>query len=82
MTDVINISKIEESIDSLTTYVKEGGVDAVIAVLKAIKANPEDLTLLDQLSDSMTPLGVWKGAVLNYAPYVAILMSRDLFEDD
>ncbi len=82
MTDVINIFKIEESIDSLTTYVKEPGVESVIAVLEAIKETPEDVTLLKQLSDSMTPLGVWKGAVLNYAPYVAILMSRDLFEDD
>ena len=78
----INLEKIESSIEMISTYVEGVDTSQVIKVLEAIKQNPNDHSLIKRLSESLQPLGIAKGAVLNYAPYVSVLVSVDLFDDE
>jgi len=66
----------------ITTYVVGTDTSAVIKALEAIKKDPNDHSLIKALSATLQPLGIAQGAVLNYAPYVSVLVSEDLFDDD
>jgi len=77
----INLQKIDSSIEMIKTYVEGVDTSPVISALEAIKKDPNDHSLIKRLSDSLQPLGITKGAVLNYAPYVSVLVSVDLFDD-
>ena len=81
-TKSIDVEKIDTSIQMLKMYVNEPSIDPVLAILEALKKDPGSAMLLDELSDTLTGLGIVQGAVLNYAPYIAILISYDLFGND
>jgi len=78
----INLEKIDSSIEMISTYVDGVDVSPVISALEAIKLDPTNHSLIKRLSESLQPLGIAQGAVLNYAPYVSVLVSEDLFDDD
>ena len=75
-------AEIETSIQMLNKYVDDACIKPVILALEELKKDPDNGSLIDQLVDTLNTIGVMKGAVLTYAPYVAILISYDLFEDD
>ncbi len=77
----VDAAKIDVSIKMITTYVKDVDVSMVIGVLEMMKKNPDDVSLIDHLSDALQLLGVAQGAVLTYAPYLAVLVSDDSFKD-
>lgn len=81
ITQEIDIDKVDISIKLLNEYIKDVSVEPVISVLEAIKKEPNNETLLKQLKEALDNLGIFKGAVLTYAPYVSILVSNDLFEN-
>lgn len=81
---VIYLDKIEVSIKMIKLYVNDVDASEVIAVLESMLTAPEDVSLephLQQLSDSLEALGIYKGAVLSYAPYLNVLLSENLFEE-
>ena len=80
-TQNIDPVKIDDAIQMLNEYIKENSIQPLISSLEALKKDPDNKSLLAQVSDAFKNLGVMKGAVLTYAPYVWIMLSEDPFED-
>jgi hypothetical protein len=79
MTDKVDVAKIEQAIDMLTTNVKADGIQSFISILEAIKQEPENELLVGQLHDAFQNLGITQGAVLTYAPSIYDLIVDDPF---
>ena len=82
ITRKVDVEKIETSIQLLNEHVNDEIFKPVILVLEELKNDPDNASLVVKLVDTLDTIGVMKGEVLTYAPYVAILISYDLFEDD
>ena len=78
----VDVVEIDNSIQLLHRYIKETSIEPVISILEALKQDPDNGSLLTQLSDTLDSLGTVQGAVLTYAPYISILLSHDLFENE
>ena len=81
ITQNIDLVKIDDAIQMLNEYIKGNSIKPLISILEALKKDPDNKSLLVQVSDALKDLGVMKGAVLTYAPYVWIMLSEDPFED-
>lgn len=81
ITKNVDVARIEEAIHMLNTNVKEEGIKPFIAILEAIKQEPENESLLVQLFDAFQNLGIAQGAVLTYAPSIYDLIVDDPFND-
>ena len=81
ITNNIDVEKINYSIELLKQYVKDTSIDPLISVLEELKQEPNNESLLSQLSDTFKELGIIQGAVLTYAPYLSVLLSDNLFKD-
>ena len=66
----------------LKQYIKETSIEPVISVWEDLKQTPGEESLIVDLAKELDNLGVTKGAVLTYAPYIGLLMSYDLFGND
>ena len=82
ITSKVDAEKIETSIQLLNEHVNDEIIKPVILVLEELKNDSDNASLIVKLVDTLDTIGVMKGAILTYAPYVAILISYDLFEDD
>jgi len=78
----IDLSMIDEAIQMLETHLAPESIQPLISALKALKAEPQNESLLLQVVDAFNQLGPLQGAVLTYAPYMNALMSDDPFGDD
>ena len=81
MSDNVDVEKIEEAIQMLSTYVEEERIKSFISILEAIKQEPGNESLLVQLFDEFQKLGITQGAVLTYAPSIYDLIVDDPFGD-
>lgn len=77
----IDAKEIEDTIVLLKKYVKEESIDPLISALEAVKKDPNNESLLVELSETFMALGIVQGAVLTYAPYLSVILSNNLFED-
>ena len=77
----IDAAAIASSIEQLQERFGKDDVAPLVAVLEAMKRNPQDSALMDQLSEALDGLGIMQGAVLTYAPYLAIILSDFSFDD-
>lgn len=80
-TQNIDPAKIHDSIRMLNEYVKDNSTAHLISALEALEEDPGNELLLAQVSTALNDLGVMKGAVLTYAPYVWLMLSEDPFDD-
>ena len=71
--------RLNEAIQMLNTYINDNCIKPLISTLEALEKDPANQSLLAQVSDALNSLGVMKGAVVNYAPYVWIMLSEDPF---
>ena len=78
----VDAAKIDASIEALKKFVKDASIDPLISILEALKQDPNNESLLLQLSDTFKALGIIQGAVITYAPYISLLLSYDLFENN
>ena len=78
----VDVGKINASIEGLRAFVKDESIDPLITLLEALKEDPNNESLLLQLSDTFKALGIIQGAVITYAPYISLLLSYDLFENN
>ena len=78
----VEIGKINASIEGLKAFVQDESIDPLISILEELKQDPNNESLLLQLSDTFKALGIIQGAVITYAPYVGLLLSYDLFENN
>ena len=85
MTDTtrnVDAIKVDNFIELLKQFIKDASIDPLIAILEALKQDPNNESLLLQLSDTFKALGIIQGAVITYAPYISLLLSYDLFENN
>jgi len=78
---VINLARIGDCIEQLQENFGTDEVASLVAVLEAMKRNPRDHALMDRLSKAFNGLGIMQGAVLTYAPYLAVILSDDPFNN-
>ena len=78
----VDAGKIASSIEGLKEFVKDESIDPLISLLESLKGDPNNESLLIQLSDTFKDLGIIQGAVITYAPYISLLLAYDLFENN
>lgn len=78
----VDAAKIGASIEALKKFVEDASIDPLLSILEALKQDPNNETLLLQLSDTFKGLDIIQGAVITYAPYISLLLSYDLFENN
>jgi hypothetical protein len=76
----IDVAGIEASIEQLQEHFGKDEVAPLVAVLEAMKRNPQDSALMDQLSEAFNGLGIMQGAVLAYVPYLAVILAGATFD--
>ncbi|MGF1615416.1 MAG: hypothetical protein ACFCVA_16330 [Gammaproteobacteria bacterium] len=77
----VDPQSIENSIQMLKRHLGDEEITPLLAVLEALAKDPQNATLGEQLSDVFGGLGILQGAVLTYAPCIAIILSDNLFND-
>lgn len=77
----VDPKSIENSIRMLKRHLGEEQIKPLLVVLEALANDPGDETLVAQLSDVFGGLGILQGAVLTYAPCIAIILSDNPFGD-
>jgi len=77
----VDVARIEEAIEMLSTNVKAEGIDSFISILQEIKLAPDNKLLLRQLYDAFQNLGITQGAVLTFAPSIYDLIVVDPFNE-
>jgi hypothetical protein len=75
----IDLNSLESSIRMLKLYVTAEEVAPLIEVMEAILNDPQNPSLHERLSEVFTGLGIQQGAVLTYAPCVAVMLGDDPF---
>lgn len=71
----VRLDAVQESIDMLSQYVGGDDIEPVIAALKDLQKDPENMQCLSRLAQEFDALGPRQGAVLTYAPYIGILLT-------
>jgi len=77
----VDPKSIENSIQMLKRHLGEEKIKPLLVVLEALAEDPDDETLVAQLSDVFGGLGILQGAALSYAPCIAIILSDNPFND-
>ncbi|MFT5505042.1 MAG: hypothetical protein ACI8XC_002760 [Gammaproteobacteria bacterium] len=72
-----NVESLDIAIQMIDQYLDVEEVKPLIAVLKSLKAEPENELHFAQLVNEFDNLGPQQGAVLTYAPYVGLLLADD-----
>lgn len=78
----VNIEGLENAINMLQTYLDQTEIQEIQALLNALtslRQAPQDHARLVNVAKAFNALGSHQGAVLTYAPYIAILLSDDPF---
>jgi len=78
-TPKVDVARIEEAIHMLNANVDAERIESFVSILEAIKKDPENKSLLEQLYDAFQNLGITKGAILTYAPSIYDLIVDDPF---
>lgn len=77
----VSAARVEEVIEMLERYLDSEEVRPLLAVLEALKTEPESESYQAQLIDVFHELGPTQGAVLTYAPYLSTLLADHMFSD-
>lgn len=80
-TNNVNGEKLELAIELLKTHVTDASVKPFIAILEAIKRQPDNTTLHAQLYEEFQNLGIFQGAILTYASCIYDIIVDDPFWD-
>jgi hypothetical protein len=75
----VNPERVEEDILMLKTYLKEADIQPLLGSLEALKEEPQNQAAFQKVVDAYNELGINQGAVLTYAPYLKVLVSRTLW---
>lgn len=75
----VNVGEVATAIRMLQTHLESGSCASLIAALEALREAPDDYANLTRVAETFGELRGEQGAVLTYAPYLAILLSGDPF---
>jgi len=79
MVKPVRVADIDIAIRMLERHLDCEEIKPLLTALEALKDDPENESCFTQLVKAFEDLGPQQGAVLNYAPYVSILLSDDPF---
>lgn len=71
----VNVDSLDTSIAMLQQHLDTSDIEPLLGVLKALKDEPQNEDRLRQLVKTFDELGPRQGAVLTYAPYLAVLLA-------
>ena len=78
----VNVAEVETAIYMLQIHMGSDRCASLIAALEALRAAPDEYANLSKVAEVFGDLGAEQGAVLTYAPYLAVLLSDDPFDRD
>ena len=76
----VNTERVEEDITMLKTYLDDDAIKPLINALEKLKSEPHNEVAFDAVVDIFKDLGLNQGAVLTYAPYLKVLISKTIFK--
>jgi hypothetical protein len=74
----VNAERVAGDITMLKTYLDGDDFKPLIDSLETLKAEPENEAAFQKVVDAYNDLGFNQGAVLTYAPYLSVLLSRTI----
>ena len=74
--------RIDESIGLIKQFIQDPAIEPLISALEALKDDPGNASLLNDLSETFASMNVVQGAVLIYAPYIGTIVSNTMTGDD
>lgn len=77
----IDYNEIKQSIKMIKKDITDCDIEPLISVLEQFNQESDDKALLVKLRAVLNTMGVIKGAVLTYAPYLIVVLSDDAFEE-
>ena len=75
----ISAQRLETDIQMLSEWVNTDEIEPLIDALEALRRDPQNESLLSQVKQTYSELGLIQGAVLTYATYLKVLLSDDAF---
>lgn len=80
----INVERLDGNITMLKTYVDEKEINPLLLALEELKQAPESEAAMQNVMTVFNELGIIRGAVLNYATYLKVLLPqmKDYFGGD
>ena len=75
----VNIEGLERAINMLQTYLNQADIQTLLNALASLRQAPQDHARLVNVARAFNALGPHQGAVLTYAPYIAVMLSDDPF---
>jgi len=73
---LVKAERVQEDIVMLKTYLDERDIEPLLKQLEALSAAPQDEAVFQLVVHAYDELGFHQGAVLTYAPYLKILLSK------
>jgi hypothetical protein len=74
----VNAERLSDDISMLKTYLEEEDIRPMIDSLETLKAEPDNEAAYQKMLDAYDVLGIKQGAVLTYAPYLKVLLSKSI----
>lgn len=80
----VNVERLDGNITMLKTYLDEEDIGPLLSALEGLKEEPESEAALRKVVTVYNELGIMRGAVLNYATYLKVLLPQIIasFGDD
>lgn len=76
----VKAERVASDISMLKTYLEEDDIKPLLDALETLKTEPQNEAAFDKVVDAFNDLkGFNKGAVLTYAPYLKVLVSKTFF---
>ena len=75
----LNPERVAEDITMLKTYLDEDDIQPLLGILEILKAEPANEAAFQKMMDVYNAMGVKQGAVLTYAPYLKVILSRSVW---
>jgi len=71
-----NVERLDDDLNMLKTYLDDDRYNPLFDALEGLKAEPENEAAFQRVLDAYNDLGIYQGAVLTYAPYLIVLVSK------
>jgi hypothetical protein len=75
----VNAERVDNDISMLKTYLNEDDIKPLLDALEILKAEPQNEAAFQEVLDAFQDLGFNQGAVLTYAPYLKVLVSKSVW---
>lgn len=76
----VNPQRVAEDISMLKTYLDENEIQGLLTALETLRVEPANEAAFQNMLDAYNDLGIRQGAVLTYAPYLKVILSRSILQ--